>query len=55
MDYGKFKYAEQKKAAESRDQAKSEIKIKFRPGFDDGDYNIRVAHASAVWKTTSAR
>ena len=44
MDYGKFKYAEQKKAAEAMSKQKIiEIKeIKFRPGTDDGDYNIKV-------------
>jgi len=44
MDYGKFKYAEQKKAAEAKSKQKViEIKeIKFRPGTDDGDYNIKL-------------
>ena len=44
MDYGKFKYAEQKKAAEAKSKQKViEIKeIMFRPGTDDGDYNIKV-------------
>ena len=44
MDYGKFKYQEQKKAAESKSkQTVIEIKeIKFRPGTDDGDYNIKL-------------
>jgi translation initiation factor IF-3 len=44
MDYGKFKYIEQKRAAESKaNQKVIEIKeIKFRPGTDDGDYNIKV-------------
>ena len=44
MDYGKFKYQEQKKAAEAKSkQTVIEIKeIKFRPGTDDGDYNIKV-------------
>lgn len=44
MDYGKFKYQEQKKAHEAR--AKQKIiqvkEVKFRPGTDDGDYNIKV-------------
>src|SRR6478752_336772 len=41
MDYGKFKYQEQKKAAEAK--AKQTVKeIKFRPGTDDGDYNIKL-------------
>jgi translation initiation factor IF-3 len=44
MDYGKFKYQEQKKAAEAKSKQKIiEVKeIKFRPGTDDGDYNIKV-------------
>jgi translation initiation factor IF-3 len=44
MDYGKFKYQEQKKAAEAKSkQTVIEIKeIKFRPGTDDGDYNIKM-------------
>ena len=44
MDYGKFKYHEQKKAAEAKSKQKViEVKeIKFRPGTDDGDYNIKM-------------
>src|SRR5665647_1991646 len=44
MDYGKFKYQEQKKAAEAKaKQTVIEIKeIKFCPGTDDGDYNIKM-------------
>ena len=44
MDYGKFKYQEQKKAAEAKSkQTVIDIKeIKFRPGTDDGDYNIKM-------------
>ena len=44
MDYGKFKYQEQKKAAEAKArQTVIDIKeIKFRPGTDDGDYNIKM-------------
>ena len=44
VDYGKFKYIEQKKAAEAKSKQKViEVKeIKFRPGTDDGDYNIKV-------------
>ncbi|MBL0719919.1 translation initiation factor IF-3 [Piscinibacter sp. Jin2] len=44
MDYGKFKYAEAKKAAEAK--AKQHVvdikEIKFRPGTDDGDYAIKL-------------
>jgi len=44
MDYGKFKYQEQKKAAEAKAKQKViEVKeIKFRPGTDDGDYDIKL-------------
>lgn len=44
MDYGKFKYQEQKKAAEAKAKQKIiEVKeVKFRPGTDDGDYNIKL-------------
>ena len=44
IDYGKFKYAEQKKAAEAKSKQKViEVKeIKFRPGTDEGDYNIKM-------------
>jgi translation initiation factor IF-3 len=44
MDYGKFKYQEQKKAAEAKAKQKIiEVKeVKFRPGTDDGDYNIKM-------------
>jgi translation initiation factor IF-3 len=43
-DYGKFRYQEQKKAHDAKAKQKViEIKeIKFRPGTDDGDYNIKV-------------
>ena len=43
MDYGKFKYQEQKRAAEAKAKQKViDVKeIKFRPGTDDGDYNIK--------------
>ena len=44
MDYGKFKYQEQKRAAEAK--AKQHVidvkEVKFRPGTDDGDYNIKM-------------
>ena len=44
MDYGKFKYQEQKKAAEAKSKQKIiEIKeVKFRPGTDEGDYAIKM-------------
>jgi translation initiation factor IF-3 len=44
VDYGKFKYQEQKKAAEAKAKQKViEVKeVKFRPGTDEGDYAIKV-------------
>lgn len=44
MDYGKFKYQEQKRAADAKAKQKIiEIKeVKFRPGTDEGDYAIKM-------------
>jgi len=44
MDYGKFKYSEQKKAHEAKLKQKIiQVKeIKFRPGTDEGDYSIKL-------------
>ena len=44
MDYGKFKYQEQKKAHEAKLKQKViQVKeIKFRPGTDEGDYNVKL-------------
>jgi translation initiation factor IF-3 len=44
LDYGKFKYQEQKKAAEARKKQKVvEIKeLKFRPMIDDHDYDVKM-------------
>jgi translation initiation factor IF-3 len=44
MDYGKFKYQEQKKAHEAKLKQKIiQVKeVKFRPGTDDGDYNVKI-------------
>jgi len=44
LDYGKFKYQEQKKAAEARKRQKVvEIKeIKMRPSIDDHDYDVKL-------------
>jgi translation initiation factor IF-3 len=45
MDYGKFRYREQKKAHEAKlKQKQIQVKeVKFRPGTDDGDYKIKVS------------
>lgn len=44
MDYGKFKYTEQKKQHEARlKQKQIQVKeVKFRPGTDEGDYQIKL-------------
>ena len=44
MDFGKFRYQEQKKAHEAKQKQKQiQVKeIKFRPNTDDGDYNIKM-------------
>ena len=44
LDYGKFKFNEQKKAAEARKKQKTvEVKeIKLRPGIDDHDYEVKM-------------
>ena len=44
MDHGKFKFEQQKKAAEARKKQKTvEIKeIKMRPAIDDHDYDVKV-------------
>ena len=44
MDYGKFKYAEAKKRHEAKlKQRQIQVKeIKFRPGTDEGDYQIKL-------------
>lgn len=44
IDYGRFKYAEQKKAAEAKAKQKViEVKeVKFRPRTDEGDYQVKM-------------
>ncbi|MAL02560.1 translation initiation factor IF-3 [Pusillimonas sp. DMV24BSW_D] len=44
MDYGKFKYQEQKKQAEAKAKQKViQVKeVKFRPGTDEGDYQVKL-------------
>ena len=47
LDYGKFRYEEQKKKAEARKNQKIvEIKeIKIRPNIDDHDYEVKLRNA----------
>lgn len=44
MDFGKFKYQEQKKAHEARSKQKQvQVKeVKLRPGTDENDYQIKL-------------
>ncbi len=44
MDFGKFKYEQQKKAAEAKKKQKvTEIKeVKFRPNIDTHDYDVKM-------------
>jgi len=44
MDYGKFKYQEQKRAHDARQKQKIiQVKeVKFRPGTDDNDYSVKL-------------
>ncbi|CDM24247.1 Translation initiation factor 3 [Castellaniella defragrans 65Phen] len=44
MDYGKFKYQEQKRQQEARARQKIiQVKeVKFRPGTDEGDYQVKL-------------
>jgi len=44
MDYGKFKYEEAKRQHEAKLKQKViQVKeVKFRPGTDDGDYNVKL-------------
>jgi translation initiation factor IF-3 len=44
LDYGKYKYQEQKKAAEARKKQKTvEVKeIKMRPNIDSHDYDVKM-------------
>ncbi len=47
LDYGKYKYEQQKKAAEARKKQKTiDIKeIKLRPGIEDHDYGVKLKAA----------
>ena len=47
LDYGKYKYEAQKKAAEARKKQKIiEVKeIKLRPNIDDNDYGVKMRSA----------
>lgn len=44
MDYGKYRFEQQKKQQEARkNQKRIQVKeIKFRPGTDEGDYQVKL-------------
>jgi translation initiation factor IF-3 len=48
MDYGKFKFEASKKAHEAKKkQTRIQIKeVKFRPGTDEGDYQVKLRNLS---------
>jgi translation initiation factor IF-3 len=47
LDYGKYKYEQQKKAAEARKKQKTvDVKeIKIRPGIEEHDYQVKMRNA----------
>ncbi|MEZ5494635.1 MAG: translation initiation factor IF-3 [Pseudomonadales bacterium] len=54
MDYGKFLFEQKKqKAEQKKKQHRVQIKeIKFRPGTEDGDYQVKTTQPDAFpWKT----
>lgn len=48
MDFGKFKYEQQKRAAEAKKKQKTiEVKeVKFRPNIDSHDYDVKMRSVS---------
>jgi translation initiation factor IF-3 len=52
LDYGRFRFLEQKKAAEARKKQKTvEVKeIKLRPGIDDHDYDTKMKAMRAFFE-----
>lgn len=47
LDYGKYKYEQQKKEAEARKKQKTiDVKeVKIRPSIEDHDYQVKMRHA----------
>lgn len=47
LDYGKYKYEQQKKAAEARKKQKTmDVKeVKMRPGIEEHDYGVKLRNA----------
>jgi translation initiation factor IF-3 len=46
MDYGKFRYEEQRRAREARKKQHTlQVKeVKYRPGIEDHDYRFKIRH-----------
>ena len=44
MDYGRYQYEQKKqKAAQKKNQTQTKVKeVKFRPGTEDGDYQVKL-------------
>lgn len=53
LDYGKFKYEQQKKAAEARKKQKTiDVKeVKIRPGIEEHDYQVKMRNARRFLET----
>ena len=57
MDYGKFRFEQKKKKQEARKKQKqTHIKeIKFRPGTDEGDYQVKLRNLTRLMMGTRPR
>ena len=57
MDYGKFKYEQQKRESEARKKQKViEIKeVKFRPNTDTNDYDVKMRNVFKFLETIEGR
>jgi translation initiation factor IF-3 len=52
MDYGKYKFQQSKKAQEAKKKQKQiQVKeVKFRPGTDEGDYQVKLRNLTRFLK-----
>ena len=57
VDFGKFKYQEQKRQHEQRQKQKQvQVKeVKFRPGTDENDYQIKLRNICLLYTSPSPR
>ena len=55
MDYGKHIFeAKKQKAAQKKKAKRTQIKeMKFRPGTDEGDYQVKLRSLTRFWKTVT--